>query len=127
MASRAVSPDWDLYVDTVVHSINTRKLRVHSSIPADLLLGFNPNRIGWDTSPSTERAVPILMNTVIEKLDLWKGDQDLADRQLEPLTKLDKRRAKASEKIVWPPNDKMDTWKKPRFRAPKADNLVLLH
>ena len=74
MASMAESPDWDLYVDTVVHSINTRKLRVHSFIPADLLLGFNPNCIGWDTSPSAERVVPILMNVVIENLDLWKGD-----------------------------------------------------
>ena len=89
MASKAVSTDWDLYIDTVVHSINICILRVHGYSPAELLLGFNPNRIGWDTSPGTERAVPILMNAVTANLVLWKGDQDLADQQLERLTRLD--------------------------------------
>ena len=115
IASKAAPTDWDLYVDSVVHSINTRILRVHGFSPAELLLGYNRNRIGWDTSPGTERAVSVLTNAAVDNLDLWEGDQDLADRQLERLTKIDERPAEAAEEIVKLADKKMEAQKQPVF------------
>jgi len=126
MASKAKTTDWDLYIDSVVHSINTRILSVHGFSPAELLLGYNPNRIGWDTSPGTERAVSILMSAAAENLDLWNGDQDLAYRQHERLTRIDERRAEAADVTVGQVDKKMEIQKEPRFRAPEAGDLVLL-
>jgi len=36
MANKAASTDWDLYIDSVVHCINTHLLKVHSFSPAEL-------------------------------------------------------------------------------------------
>jgi len=126
MASKAETTDWDLYIDSVVHSINTRILSVHNFSPAELLLGYNPNRIGWDTSPGTERAVPILMSAVAENLAIWEGDELLANQQLERLTRIDEKRAEAAEKIVQQADRKIEIQKEPRFHAPKVGDLVLL-
>jgi len=46
MQRKQLQEDWDLVVDSVVHAINTRVPRVHTFSPAELLLGFNPNRTG---------------------------------------------------------------------------------
>ena len=129
MASKAPTTDWDLYVDPVVHSINTRVLSVHGFSPAELLLGYNPNRIGWDTSPATERAVSVIAKASTNNPadgSLWTKDQDLAARQFERVTKIEERRAEAAEKIVEQAEEKMSRQKEVRFQAPGEGDLVLL-
>jgi len=46
MGRKLPQEDWDLVVDPVVHAVNTRVLSVHGFSPAELLLGYNPNRTG---------------------------------------------------------------------------------
>jgi len=129
MASKAVMTDWDLYVDPVVHSINTRILSVHGFSPAELLLGYNPNRIGWDTSPSTERAVSVIADAAANNPAdgrFWNNHQALAARQMERLAKIEERRAEAAEKMVSQAERKTANQKEVRFQAPKEGDLVLL-
>ena len=86
-----------------------------ASVWAELLLGYNPNRLGWDTSPRTDRAVSILLNAAVDNLDLWEGDQDLADEQLERITKIDERGAEAAEETVKLAEKKIEVQKQPVF------------
>ena len=72
MQRKLLQGDWDLVVDAVVHAINTRVLRVHGFSPAELLLGFNPNRTGWDVNPNTERAVAALSMLVASGINPWE-------------------------------------------------------
>ena len=46
MGRKLPQEDWDLVIDSVIHAINTRVLSVHGFSPAELFLGFNPNRTG---------------------------------------------------------------------------------
>jgi len=74
--------DWDLVIDSVVHTMNTRILSIHGFTPAELLLGFNPNETGWDVNPNTERAVATLSCAIEAGQNLWDGEEELAQRQL---------------------------------------------
>ena len=46
MGRKVPQTDWDLVIDSVTHAINTRVLSIHGFTPAELLLGFNPNKTG---------------------------------------------------------------------------------
>ena len=46
---------WDPFLDSVVHILNCRVIKVMAFTPSQLLLGFNPTRqIAWDLNPETE-------------------------------------------------------------------------
>jgi len=98
--------DWDLVVDSVVHAINSGVLRVHGFSPAEVLLGFNPNRTGWDVNSNTERAVAALSTLVASGTNAWKGEGEeeeeerLADQQLERLAPIDHIRQQAVSGVV---------------------------
>ena len=64
MGRKVPQTDWDLVIDSVTHAINTRVLSIHGFTPAKLLLGFNPNKTGWDVNPNTERAVATLWSAI---------------------------------------------------------------
>jgi len=126
MGGKALATDWDLYVDAVVHSINTRVLRVHGFTSAELLLGYNPNRIGWDTTMKTDCAVAITREALAEGHDLWDDGQTLVGRQHDRLARIDEQRALAGEEIILNADERMRNQKTPRFEPPKDGDLVLL-
>ena len=124
--------DWDLVVDSVVHAINTRVLRVHGFSPAELLFGFNPNRTGWDVNPNTERAVAVLSTLVATGPNPWKGEGEeeeeerLADRQLERLARIDDIRQQATSGVVEEAQKREERQRPMRHAPPKDGDLVLL-
>jgi len=75
---KLLQEDWDLVVDSVIHAINTRVLSVHGFSPAESLLGFNPNRTGWEARPDTECAVAVLSTHIAEGGDPWAKEEELA-------------------------------------------------
>ena len=104
MVRKLPQGDWDLVVDLVVHAINTQVLRIHGFSPAESLLGFNPNRTGWDVNPDTERAVGRLSTLVVSGTNPWEGEgegeENLADRQLERLARLNHKHQEAASGVV---------------------------
>ena len=124
--------DWDLVVDSVVHPINTRVLRVHRFSPAELPLGFNPNRTGWDVNPNTERTVAVLSTLVASGRNRWKGDREeekeerLADRQLERLARIDDIRQRAASGVVEEAQRREERQRPMCHAPPKDGDLVLL-
>jgi len=126
MGQKLPQEDWDLVVDPVIHAINTRVLRIHGLSPAELLLGYNPRSTGGEVSPDTERAVAAISTSMSLGKYLWEKEEDLAERQLERLMRLDHIRMEAATKIVnlaekWEANQKPT-----RYTAPREGDLVLL-
>ena len=126
MGQKRQQEDWDLVVDSVVHAINTRVLSVHGFSPAELLLGFNPNRSGREVTPRAERAVATLSASACQGNDLWSKEEELAQRQLERLVRLDHIRAEAATKITAQAEKREENQRPARYTPPKAGDLVLL-
>ena len=61
--------EWNLIVNSVVYTINTQVLRVNRFSPAKLLLGFNPNRTGWNVNHNTKFMVVVLSTLVASGAD----------------------------------------------------------
>jgi len=118
--------DWDLVLDSVVHAINTRVLAVHGFSPAELLLGYNPSRTGWQISPETGRAVAVLSTSVSLGEDTWAKPGELAERQLERLLRLDHIRAEAATRMASQAEKREGNQRPARFTPPKEGDLVLL-
>jgi len=99
MGQKLPQEDWDLVVDPVIHTINTRVLCVDGLSPAELLLGYNPRRTCSEVSPHRECAVAAISTSMILRKDLWEKAEDLVERQLEPLMRLDHIQMEAATKI----------------------------
>jgi hypothetical protein len=126
MGRKLKQEDWDLVVDPVVHSINTRVLSIHSFSPAELLLGFNPNKTGWDVRPNTESAAAVLRSIVEAGSDPWDSSEALSNRQLERLTRLQHIREEAAIAVTEDADRKEETQRPTRHIPPCAGDLVLL-
>ena len=118
-----------------MHAINTRVLRVQGFSPAEsrLLLGFNPNRTGWDVNPNTECAVAALSTLVASGTNKWKGEGEeeeeearLADQQLERLARIDDIRQQAASEVVDEAQRCEERQRPMRHAPPKDGDLVLL-
>ena len=126
MGQKRQLEDWDLLVDSVVHAINTRVLSVHGFSPAELLLGYNPNRAGWKITPRAAHTVATLSAWISHEVNLWAKEKELAGRQLERLVQLDHIRVEAATKITAQAVKREDNQKPVRHKPPKAGDLVLL-
>ena len=62
----------------------------------------------------------------MENLAIWKGDELLANQQLERLTRSDEKYAKAAQKIVQQADRKIEIRKEPSSCTSKVGHLVLL-
>ena len=46
---------WDIFLDSIIHALNCRTIKVMGYTPSQLLLGLNPTRqIAWDLNPESE-------------------------------------------------------------------------
>src|SRR5207237_10208114 len=86
----------------------------------------SPNRIGGEARPSTESAVAVLADGLGQGRDPWVAEEDLAQRQLERLARLDHIRAEAAAAIVEQAERQESSRRPPRYIPPKAGDLVLL-
>jgi hypothetical protein len=114
---------WSDYLDQVVHSMNTREVRVHGYSPAELLLGYNPNIHHHEFTVRDRQAARDLQ----ERQDAWNHqdgseflesqrevhlagrDEVLESTRQRYLTRFVSQQAKAG-----------------RFPPPKKGDLVLL-
>ena len=126
MGRKMEQTDWDLVIDSVIHAINTRVLSIHGFTPAELLLGFNPNKTGWDVNPNTERAVATLSCAIEAGQNLWDGEEELAQRQLERLARIDHIREEAAIQMTEEAERREAQQKPLRHIPPKEGDLVLL-
>jgi len=100
MGQKRQQEDWDLVVDSIINAINTRVLSVHGFSPAERLLGYNLNKSGWEVTPRPECTVATLSTSACKGNDPWFKKEELAQRQLERLVRLDHIRAEAATKIT---------------------------
>ena len=126
MGHKLPQEDWDLVVDPVIHAINTRVPSIHGFSPAELLLGYNPRRTVGEVSPDTERAVAAISASMSLGKDLWEKEDDLAERQLERLMRLDRIRMEAATKIINLAERREANQKPTPYTAPREGDLVLL-
>jgi len=126
MGRKMKPKDWDLVIDSVVHAINTRVLSIHGFTPAELLLGFNPNKTGWDVNPNTERAVATLSCAIEAGQILWDGEEALAQWQLERLAHIDHIHKEAAIQMTEEAERREARQKPLRHTPPREDDLVLL-
>jgi len=96
---------WDLFVPGIVHSINTRTLRIHGYIPAELLFGFNPRGgiLSRTITPGDHQVTSVLAATLHDNSLQFKfSDPDFIrtiDYNLR-LARLDEERAMALEQFA---------------------------
>jgi len=126
MGRKVPQTDWDLVIDSVTHAINTRVLSIHGFTPAELLLGFNPNKTGWDVNPNTERAVATLWSAIEAGENPWDGEEELAQPQIERLTRIDHIRGEAAIQMTEVAERREAQQKPVRHTPPKEGELVLL-
>lgn len=89
--------DWDLLVDTVIHNISTRAVKLHGFTPSEIFMGFNPRRAHTAVSIEDE-----LRSTCLDlALARPEGEPEIAEINFfNRLTRLDEMREIALTKRV---------------------------
>lgn len=126
---------WDEYLDEVVHSINSRVLKVHGYTPSQLFLGFNVR-----LHPLDQTLVEELRCTRIEEtLDIFTQGTDLEDHEREDhereaqtakeydlrLAQVEEVRELVRERVLLDLDEKEIGITVPRYQSPKLGDLVL--
>jgi len=114
---------WSAYLDQVIHSMNTREVRVHGYSPAELLLGYSPNIHHHEFTVRDRQAARDLQ----ERQQIWnqQDDPDFLGAQREV-------RLATHDEVIESTQQRYLTRfvsqqsKTGRFPAPKEGDLVLL-
>ena len=112
---------WSVYLDQVVHSMNTREVRVHGYSPAELLFGYNPV-IHHHNFTVRDRQVA---HDLHKRQQIWEDSDNDRNVQLDNhlVTRdeaLELTRQRYLSRFV------VQRGKEGRFPIPKEVNLVLL-
>ena len=114
---------WNEYLDQVVHSMNTREVRVHGYTPAELLLGYNPVRHHHEFTVRDHQAAQDLQ----DRQASWdhREDEDFLGPQHDVhLASRDERVEDVRQRYLTRFAEQQN--RKGRFPAPQNGDLVLL-
>jgi hypothetical protein len=114
---------WSSYLDRVIHSMNTREVRVHGYCPAELLLGYKPVIHHHEFTVRDRQAVQDLQHRDKEWNWITEPDDLRSQRDIHLATRdedVETVRQRYLSRFV------KHQGKEGRFPAPKEGDLVLL-
>ncbi|PUU74850.1 hypothetical protein B9Z19DRAFT_1132437 [Tuber borchii] len=93
---------WDLFMPSVIYSMNTRLLRLHSYTPSELLFGFNPRGGGLSGTITLQDylVTAVLAAILQENPSILEAPDTIPSIEYNsPLARLDEQRALALDKL----------------------------
>lgn len=110
---------WDEYLDPVVHSINTRVLKVHGYTPSQLFLGFNVHMHALDVTLVEELRREQMRRSPPDLGDIGTQEWDLRLACIEEIRELTR------ERVLLDQEEAELRAAIPRYLAPQQGDLVL--
>lgn len=130
MISGSAMDKWDEYLDAVVHSINSRVLKVHSYTSSQLFLGFNVRLYLLDQTLVEE----LRCSNISEAFDTFTREPNLEGQEYEVqvareydlrLAQMEEMRELVRERVLLDLDKKEVGMAISRYQSPKLGDLVL--
>ena len=114
---------WDKHLDSTVHAINSRVLKVHGFSPSQLFIGFDIRLHPLDVT-ATEQMRASLMKTYLDDMEDGMEDQNIHEYGVR-LACLEEIRELTRERVLRQQEEQVANAGMPRFQPPEVGDLVL--